>query len=319
MRWGFSLVNGSMTENSYIHQQIGNYRLVQLLAHSDCSDIYLGEHVYFHTHEAIKVLDGQHTRQDVAKFLAQASVLTHLRHPYIIQVLDFGLQEDIAFLVMDYAPNGTLRQRHPKNTLVPLEIVLSYVKHVATALEYIHQHKLIHRDIKPQNMLVGPNDEIMLGDFGIAVVYEDAQPDLYDFEGTVLYAAPEQLQGQPQFNSDQYALAVVVYEWLCGARPFSGNFDDVVNQHLFMPPPPLCEQNAALPLAIEDVVHRALAKEPGARFPDVRAFAEALEKAGQRQLTGPFGQLKRVQSMPTAPEKVGRQFLSPLPFRRETP
>lgn len=308
-----------MIDNSYVDQQIGNYRLTQLLARSDGSDIYLGENVYFHAQKAIKVLDGRHTRQDVAKFLAQASVLTHLRHPYIVQVLDFGLQDDVAFLVMDYAPHGTLRQRHPKNTLVPLEVVLSYVKHVAAALEYIHQHKLIHRDIKPQNMLVGPNNEIMLGDFGVAIVYEEGQPDLYNFEGTVLYAAPEQLQGQPQFSSDQYALAIVVYEWLCGTRPFSGSFDDVVNQHLFMPPPPLCEQNTALPLAIEDVVHKALAKEPDARFPDVRAFAEALEKAGQRQPTGSFGLPESTQPKSNSREKVRRQFLSPLPFRRGTP
>src|SRR5579864_3094480 len=134
-------------------QQLGNYRLIQLLGQGNFSEVYLGEHIHLNTQAAIKVLHGQLANYDMADFLDEARAIAHLRHPHIVQVLDFGIEGTTPFLVMDYAPGGTLRTRHPKGTRLPTDLVVSYVSQVASALQYAHERKIIHRDIKPENML----------------------------------------------------------------------------------------------------------------------------------------------------------------------
>ncbi len=272
-----------------VGQLLGNYRLIQLLGQGTFSEVYLGEHMYLHTQAAIKVLYGQLANHDVAGFLTEARTIAHLRHPHIVQVLDFGVQDTTPFLVMDYAPGGTLRQRYPKGTPLPLDTVLTYVMQVAEALQYAHQEKLIHRDVKPENMLLGRNNKVLLSDFGIAIMIQSShQQQAQGTAGTVAYMAPEQLQGKPRPASDQYALGVVVYEWLCGDHPFHGTLAELYSQHLFVPPPPLQEKVPAIPTAVEQVVLKALAKDPKERFASVLAFATALEeavKAGSSGLT----------------------------------
>src|SRR5712692_6364060 len=111
---------------------------------------------------------------------------------------------------MEYAPNGTLRQRHPKGTRVPLELVVSYVKQLAKALRYLHEQKLIHRDVKPENMLLGRNNEVLLAEFSTAIIAQSTRSQqTQEAAGSVAYMAPEQLGGKPRPASDQYALAVV--------------------------------------------------------------------------------------------------------------
>ena len=95
--------------------------------------------------------------------------------PHIVRLLDFGLEGKTPFLVMDYAPNGTLRQRYPKGARLPLATVISYVEQVSSALQFAHNQKLIHRDIKPENMLIGRQDEVLLSDFGIAIVVQSSR------------------------------------------------------------------------------------------------------------------------------------------------
>src|SRR5436309_7594233 len=205
----------SMAE--HMGQQLGNYRLMQLLGRGSFSEVYLGEHIHLNTLAAIKVLYGQLASHDAEGFLTEARTLAHLRHPHIIQVLDFGVEGATPFLVMDYAPNGNLRQHHSKGTQLPLDTIISYVMQVAEALQYAHQEKLIHRDIKPENMLLGRSNEVLLSDFGIAVIAQSSRkPQARNAAGTLAYMAPEQLQGKPRPASDQYALGVVVYEWFCG-------------------------------------------------------------------------------------------------------
>ncbi|MDQ2884760.1 MAG: serine/threonine protein kinase [Chloroflexota bacterium] len=295
-------------ESQRLDQCIGSYRLIRLLGKSDYAEIYLGEHITTSAQAAIKVFDGR--GNDAAKFLAQADLLTHLRHPHILRVFDSGMAGDTPFLVMDYAPKGTLRQRYPKGTRLPLVTIMQYVRQIADALQYIHRHQLIHRDIKPHNMLLGPNGEVLLSDFGIAIVsqsFNPASPAFRDFEGTVLYAAPEQLQGKPRRSSDLYSFGVVVYEWLCGEWPFTGTFEEVVHQHLFIPPPFFSEKGVEIAPATEKVVRKVLAKEPDQRFPSAADFAHDLEQA-----------YKKTQiSAITLPPSSRRQFMSPLPFAGE--
>ena len=164
---------------------------------------------------------------------------------------------------------------------------------------------LIHRDIKPHNMLLGPEKQIWLSDFGIAMLSNSVDRDREnapDFEGTVVYAAPEQLQGLPQRSSDQYSLGVVTYEWLTGEWPFYGTFAEISSKHLFETPPPLRRREVDIPPEVEKVVFKALAKDPDRRFRTVQEFAEELEWASTD------GRTMLVQVPPK------RQFKSPQPF-----
>jgi predicted ATPase/DNA-binding CsgD family transcriptional regulator len=261
-------------------QQLGSYRLIQLLGQGNFSEVYLGKHIHLNTQAAIKVLHEHLASYDTEDFLNEARTIAHLRHPHIIQVLDFGIEGTTPFLVMDYAPHGNLRQLYPRGTLIPLDAVLAYVMQIADALQYAHQEKLIHRDVKPENILLGHNNEVLLSDFGIAIIASSSrQQSTKDTAGSIAYMAPEQLRGNPRPASDQYALGIVAYEWLCGNRPFQGTFAEVYSQHLFMSPPLLSEKAPAIPAPVEHVVLKALAKDPSERFASVQTFAAALEKA----------------------------------------
>ncbi len=266
-------------------RHLGNYRLIRPLGQGGFADVYLGEHIYLQTQVAIKVLQMRLAKEEMEGFLGEARTIAHLVHLHIVRVLDFGIEDGTPFLVMDYAQNGTLRQRYPKGTTLPLSTIVSSVKQVASALQYAHENKVIHRDIKPENMLLGANHQVLLSDFGIALMAQSTryQPT-QEVLGTAAYMAPEQLQGKPRPPSDQYALGIVTYEWITGDRPFHGSFPEIYSQHLFLPPSPLREKRPDLPPAIEEVVQTALKKDPKERFASIHAFATALEQACQRSI-----------------------------------
>src|SRR6266566_41241 len=270
----------SMTDR--VGQQFGNYRLVSLLGQGGYAEVYLGQHVRLELQAAIKVLHTYLTGSEAEHFYQEAQTIAKLTHPSIVRVFDYDVQEGVPFLVMDYAPNGSLRRRYPKGNVVPFPQIVSSVKQVADALQYAHEQKFIHRDVKPENMLVGRQQEVLLSDFGLAaLVHSTGSLSAQEAVGTLPYMAPEQIEGHPRASSDQYALAVVVYEWLCGSRPFEGSVSEMMVQHLSLPPPPLRERLPTISPEVEQVVLRALAKEPKERFASVQDFAEALEQASQ--------------------------------------
>ena len=265
--------------------QIGNYRLQRLLGRGGFADIYLGEHVYLKSLAALKILRMSLSEEERTAFLKEAQTLIQLVHPNIVRILDFAVDNDQPYLVMDYAPNGSLRERYPSGSRLPLSSIIPYVAQVASALQFAHDKGFVHRDVKPENMLLGSHSEVLLSDFGISVFASRTEPQYttnhiaHSVAGTSRYMAPEQLQGHPQPASDQYALGVVVYEWLCGTSPYHGTLIEVAMQHLTMPPPSLRKLLPELPTTIDEVVVRALAKEPEQRFAHVQHFAEALQKA----------------------------------------
>jgi WD40 repeat protein len=263
-----------------VGQQFGNYRIIRLLGEGGFAEVYLGEHLHLDTQAAIKVLHTQLTSDDVEQFRSEARTIARLEHPNIIRVLDFGIEGKTPYLVMSYAPNGTLRQYHGKGVSLPLATVVSYVRQVANALQYAHDNQIIHRDVKPENMLLGRRHEVLLSDFGIALVTQSSRyQGTRDIVGTVAYMAPEQIQGKPRPASDQYSLGVVVYEWITGERPFQGSFTEVAVQHTIAAPPPLHQKLPTIPRDVELVVLTALAKAPEQRFVNIQAFANALEQA----------------------------------------
>ncbi len=269
-----------------VGQQLGKYHLVRFLGRGGFGDVYLGEHVEDGTQAAIKVLHEPLTNENIKEFVNEAGLCQLLRHEYIVRLLDIGIRDDyVPFLAMEYAPNGSLADRHPRGTQLPLDTIISYVKPISAALQYAHDKGLIHRDVKPANFLVGTNGKVLLGDFGIVAIALstrslEQQREKQKVVGSWEYAAPEQFKGKAVTASDQYSLAVVVYEWLCRERPFHGNFNQLVVQHYHLntPPPPLHEKMSISP-AVEQVIMKALEKDPKNRFPTIQAFAEALEQA----------------------------------------
>ncbi|HJT56398.1 MAG TPA: ABC transporter substrate-binding protein [Ktedonobacteraceae bacterium] len=267
-------------------QQLGNYRLVSLLGQGGFAEVYLGQHVRLELQAAIKVLHTHLTASEVEHFSQEAQTIAKLTHPSIVRVFDYDVQDGVPFLVMDYAPGGSLRRRYPKGSVIPLSQIVSYVRQVAAGLQYAHDQKFIHRDVKPENMLLGRHEEVLLSDFGLAALaHSSGSLSTQEAIGTISYMAPEQIEGHPRAASDQYALGVVVYEWLCGQRPFEGSATEVMVQQLSVPPPPLHEKVATISADIEQVVLKALNKDPKERFASVREFAQAVERASQQALS----------------------------------
>jgi predicted ATPase/serine/threonine protein kinase/DNA-binding CsgD family transcriptional regulator len=272
-----------------VGHQLGNYRLLKLIGRASFAEVYLGEHQHLNTQAAIKVLNTHFTSEDKDRFYAEARTIARLTHPHIVRILDFDVSDGFPFLIMEYAPNGTLRQRHPKGTRVPLDIVVSYIKQVANALQYIHTQKLIHRDVKPESMLLGNNDEILLTEFGTAIIAQSTrsaqarQPQ--EVTESVVYMAPEQLMGKPRPASDQYALAVAAYEWLSGEPPFNGSVQQIASQHLSTPPPSLHAEMPWISSTVESILFKALAKDPQQRFATVQDFAQSLKGAYKKEST----------------------------------
>jgi serine/threonine-protein kinase len=264
------------------NQQFDNYQLLHMLWQGDFASVYLAKHPQLQTPVALKCLHGCFVGDVAEDFQRQYSTLASLNHPHILPILDYGIVDEIAFVVTAYVSRGTLRQHHPKNTRVAPFKVLNYVQQMSAALTCVHDQGLVHRDMKPQNILVDEHEHLLLADFGTAVESYSLHPGhscLHEFEGTILYAAPEQLQGKPCRRSDQYALAIMAYEWLCGTWPFIGTFHEVAHQHLFIPPPPLAEKGYTCPPNIERVIFKALEKDPTQRFRTIHQFADELEWA----------------------------------------
>ena len=276
-----------MSDNGELEgQQLGNYRLRELLGRGNFADVYLGQHIHLNTQAAIKVLHGRLTDNDLTNFIHEARVIAHLRHPHIVQIFDFGVEDGTPFLVMEYAPNGNLRQRHQRGTRLALETILPYVRQIADALQFAHDQRLVHRDIKPENMLLGRNNEVLLSDFGIATMYSTMRSHSgpqQDTAGTVPYMAPEQLKANALPASDQYALAIMIYEWLCGERPFNGTLPEIAIKHALVPPPSLRERVTTISPIVEQIILKALAKNPQQRFEYMRDFAQALEEASMAE------------------------------------
>jgi serine/threonine protein kinase len=267
-----------------IGERFGDYKLVRPLGEGGFASVYLGQEVHEGTPAAVKLLK----EQQVYDFINELRRTVLLQHPNIVKILDFGIRtpDNTAFIIMEYAPHGSFREKYPRDTRVPLGVVVPTVKQVASALQYAHDQRVIHRDVKPENLLLNAQNRVLLSDFGIATssrttkAANAGQARQGDKIGTWAYMAPEQFRGHPVAASDQYSLAIMAYEWLCGELPFEGQvYIQWQNLHENEPPPPLRDHVPSLSPDVEQVVLRALAKRSEERFERVETFAIALERA----------------------------------------
>jgi serine/threonine protein kinase len=262
--------------------QIGPYLLANLLGHGDYADVYIAQHCSDMETVALKVLHPNLFDSLGHPFNDAARIMARLDHTRIVRLLDLGIQASSVngqdttclFLATTYATHGSTRQ--PPGTSLPLSTVVTYVRQCAEALQFAHAQGIVHQRLKPENILLSGNNEILLSDFGFADRrFLTSRTSL----ASVLYAAPEQIQGQPGIETDQYALAAIVYEWLSGAPLFTGSIEEIVKQHLEVTPPTFQERRLPFSTNIEQVIMRALKKEPQERFPDIASFAQAFEHA----------------------------------------
>src|SRR5689334_6872015 len=202
-----------------IGKRFDDYHLIRELGGGGFGNVYLAEDVKNKARVAIKILDTPlRNDKDVENYINEIRVLHRLKHPNIVPLLDFGVQQKVPFLVMPYTTNGTLKR--PRGKRYQLADVISLVKQIAEALQCAHDNRIIHRDVKPENILLGPNYQVWLSDFGIAgVAHSGNSQRNQGIAGTMAYMAPEQVQGFPQKASDQYSLGIMVCRLICGDLP----------------------------------------------------------------------------------------------------
>jgi serine/threonine-protein kinase len=270
-----------------IGDTFAGYRILRLLGSGGMGEVYLAQHPRLPRHDALKVL-----RPDVSndssfrdRFIREADLASGLRHPHIVGIHDRGEHDGQLWIAMDYI-DGTdaaelMRQRYPAG--MPVEVAISIITAVASALDYAHKRGLLHRDVKPANIIVADLDSddrsVFLADFGIARPLDDISgiTTTNMTVGTVAYAAPEQLMGDPMNGrTDQYALAATAYHLLTGVQLFPhSNPAVVISRHLNTTPPTLGERRADY-AGLDEVLQIALAKSASDRFPSCSAFAQAL-------------------------------------------
>lgn len=270
-----------------IGDSFAEYRLLRLLGSGGMGEVYLVQHPRLPRHDALKVLrrefSGDTSFQE--RFIREADLAAGLRHPHIVGIHDRGDHDGRLWIAMDCI-DGTdtaklIQQRYPAG--MPTELVISIVTAVASALDYAHKKGLLHRDVKPANIIVADLDSedqsVFLADFGIARPLDDTSgiTTTNVTVGTVAYAAPEQLLGEEMDGcTDQYALAATAYHLLTGVQMFPhSNPAVVIGRHLNAVPTPLSDRRPDC-ASLDDVLRIALSKNPADRFSSCTAFAQAL-------------------------------------------
>lgn len=290
-------------------QTLGHYRIVRQVGYGGMSTVFLAEDINLGREVALKVFwprPGE-TKDFLRRFSREARVLAQLDHPNILPVYDFGEQDGHAYLVMPYMGGGSLKDLLKVRQVLPPAEAIVLTTEVLNALQYAHERGLIHRDIKPGNMLFKSDGKLMLCDFGLVKVYSAEGENKSPFEtasetgpaitGTPEYMPPEQIHGQPSPASDIYAVGVVLYEMLTGVRPFTANsVMSVLMKQISEQPRPLRQINPRISPQLESAVLRALDKDPSRRYQRPIDFLQALRRAEM-----PGGTAGSVSAMPTTP------------------
>ncbi len=286
---------------SLVGKRLGRYSLQRLIGSGGMGEVYLARDAQIDRQVAVKVIRGDESSspdstefRDAARlFQREARAVARLNHPRILPLFDYGEEVTnegvLIYMVMPFCEEGSLvnwlRQRGI-NDVLSLPTAVHILEQAAEALQHAHDHQIIHQDVKPANFLIRnglhkDRPDLLLADFGIAKMAATTSGTSQAIRGTPSSMAPEQWQGQAVPATDQYALAIMIYQLLAGRAPFQGGPGQVMFQHMTVQPQAPSLFNPALPPAIDAVILHALVKDPQGRFPSVAAFAQAFQQAGQ--------------------------------------
>lgn len=260
----------------------GALRVVEEIGKGGFATVYKAYHDTLDRHVAIKVLRPEilGDEQGRERFIREARIAARLGgHPNVVAIYDYGEQDGLAYLVLEYIDGTTLQKRLAQP--ISFEEIERIVVGVASALDFAHAHHLVHRDVKEANVLLGNDGRVVLSDFGIAKLL-DSVPSVTGTRviGTPEYMSPEQIiSAQVDGRSDIYALGAMVYRMLSGRPPFTGAPFSILHQHVHVTPPPLASPTRPIPPDVEEVVQKALAKDPAARYASAGELAADLSNA----------------------------------------
>ncbi len=268
-----------------IGQRLGQYEITALLGQGGMATVYRARQASVDRDVAIKVIKAELAQSSdfVKRFNREARIVAALSHPHILKIYDFAVQEDIAYLVMELLTGGSLAQALEKQPLLA-EHALAILEQIGSALDYAHEMGVIHRDLKPHNVLLDARQNAFLTDFGIATLANNTDGVLTQSGaamGTPAYMAPEQWRAeQTDARTDLYSLSVMLYEMLGGSLPFKATTPyGMMHAHINLEPPPLHTIRSGIPPQLSRVFEKALAKDVAGRFGSAAELAVAVKNA----------------------------------------
>ncbi len=263
----------------------GRYRIVRKLGAGGMANVYLAEDQELGRRVAIKILDDRHAADDsfIERFRREAKNAAGLSHPNIVSIYDRGEAEGTYYIAMEYLDGRSLKELIVGRGPAPVKVAIDYARQILAAVGFAHRHGIVHRDIKPHNVLVGPEGRLKVTDFGIARSGASQMTEVGSIIGTAQYLSPEQARGAPvDQTSDLYSVGVVLYEMLTGQVPFTGDTPlEIAMKHLSEIPAPPSELRQEVPHDLDSVVLRALAKDPAERYQSADEMDADLARVAQ--------------------------------------
>lgn len=264
------------------YKVLGQYRCIKKLSDNYIATSYLVEE---RNSNQLFVLKEQHLGVQAASntlVRTRACIMARLSHPNIVRMISFGTENTVEYFISQYASRGSIRQKFLGSSRITASTLVDYANQVASALQYAHTMHITHSYLKPENILfdVEVEESVLLSDFGPTENFYLSYDQNSHIPLTAFYyVAPEQIRGNAQPSSDQYALGAILYEKLSTHPPFSGSAKEILAQHLYSKPPSLRKFVPSISSYVDEVIMTALEKNPQNRFVSIAAFAKAFEQA----------------------------------------
>jgi serine/threonine-protein kinase len=300
----------------------GRYRIVRKLGAGGMANVYLAEDEVLGRRVAIKILNDRHAGDDqfVERFRREAKNAASLSHPNIVSIYDRGEAEGTYYIAMEYLDGRSLKELIVARGPAPVHLAIDYARQVLAAIRFAHRHGIVHRDIKPHNVLVDAEGRLKVTDFGIARAGVSQMTEAGSIIGTAQYLSPEQAKGAPvDQTSDLYSVGVVLYELLTGVVPFSGDTPvEIAMKHLSSPPEPPSVKRAEIPRELDLVVLRALAKDPADRYQSAEEMDADLARVARGAAVSPATEEAATAIIsrppPTAVTEIKPRAREPVPY-----
>ena len=303
------------TVDPLIGRVVGGCELVRLVGQGGMGAVYLARQVSLERDIVVKILHSDLVRQSqfVRRFDLEAKAAAQLTHPNIVQVLDYGCEDSLYYILMEYVRGVTIKEMIQARGTIPLDRALQVVRETARGLGAAHRAGIIHRDVKPANIMISQDEIVKVADFGIAKTMEPGAESLTQTNflvGTVQYMSPEQCEGKDlDGRADIYSLGITFYQMLTGRRPFEGKSTvDLMRRHIYDAPPPVEQYGDAVPAELSRILFRMLAKDRGDRYPSCEALiADVLAFQKVREVVSDEPTLELVSPTGLAPSSTTPQ------------